>query len=284
MCAARKSGKTGASGRRPTLSPTRFATYLECAVKYRYQYIEKIGRFYLRARAGFSFGSSLHHVLQSFHEQGAVQTSEEMVAQLNARWIGAGYETQEQEKAHRLAGEQIVQSYHAAQQERAAAQTETIATEKTISCDMGRFTLSGRVDRIDRHPDGRLEIIDYKSGRLETSVEEVYNNLAMSCYQLILKRLHPDTPVCATIYCLRSGNSATAELSGEPLEAFARDLVSLGEQILDRDYADLTPIPLAICPECDFLPRCMRFWKEQERETHKDEPHTEREFEAEWDE
>ena len=46
---------------------------------------------------------------------------------------------------------------------------ETIATEKTISCDMGRFKLSGRVDRIDRHADGRLEIIDYKSGRWDTS-------------------------------------------------------------------------------------------------------------------
>lgn len=275
MCAARKTRKTGTSGRRPTLSPTRIAIYLECAVKYRYIYLDKVGRFYLRARAGYSFGSSLHHVLQSYHKQGAVQTPEEMVEQLNESWIAAGYKTPEQEQAHRAAGERIVQSYHAAQQERAAAQTETLATEKTISCDMGRFTLSGRVDRIDRHPDGRLEIIDYKSGRLDTSTEEVANDLAMSCYQLILKRLHPDTPVCATIYCLRSGNHATAELAGEQLEAFARDLTALGEQILDFDYSTLTPVPLSICPECDFLPRCARYWREQEHEMLEDGPHSE---------
>jgi len=194
------------------------------------------------------------------------------VAELGQRWITAGYQTEEQEQAHREAGEQIVQAYHTAHQERIAAQTETLHTEKTISCDMGRFKLSGRVDRIDRHADGRLEIIDYKSGRREISAEEVANDLAMSIYQLILKRLHPEAPVFATIYCLRTGHQASAELAGEALEEFARELKGLGEQILDLDYQNLIPVPLSICPECDFLPRCTRYWQEQERQGNWDEP------------
>lgn len=251
--------------RKPTLSPTRIATYLECAVKYRYIYIDKIGRFYTRARAGFSFGSTLHHVLQEFHQQGAAQTPDQMVEELEQRWIGAGYETVEKEQAHREAGQQIVQAYHAAHQGRIEAQVETVATEKTISVDMGRFKLSGRVDRIDRYPDGSLEIIDYKSGRLETSPEEVANSLAMSCYQLILKRMHPESRVFGTIYCLRSGHSASAELVDEVLDEFSRELLALGNEILDTEYTLLTPVPNPACPECDFLPRCSRFWQEQER-------------------
>lgn len=251
------------TGRKPTLSPTRIATYLECAVKYRYIYIDKIGRFYTRARAGFSFGSTLHHVLQEFHQRGAAQTSDQLVVELEQRWIGAGYETVEKEQAHREAGQQIVQAYHAAHQERIEAQVETVATEKTISIDMGRFKLSGRVDRIDRHPDGALEIIDYKSGRLETSPEEVANSLAMSCYQLILKRMHPEAQVYGTIYCLRSGHTASAELANEALEEFARDILTLGEQILDTEYMLLKPVPNPACPDCDFLRRCTRFWQEE---------------------
>ncbi len=274
--AARKRSPTRPTQRKPTLSPTRIATYLECAVKYRYIYQDKLGRFYLRARAGYSFGSSLHHVLQNFHTEGAVQTPEEMVQALTDKWIAAGYETEEQEQAHRTAGEQIVQAYHLAHQERIAVQAETIATEKTVSCDMGRFKLSGRVDRIDRYPDGRLEIIDYKSGRWDTSPEEVANDLAMCCYQLILKRLHPESPIFATIYCLRSGNSASAELADEQLEEFARELTLLGDQILDQDYDSLTPVPLPICPNCDFLPRCMRFWHTQDRLEFPDGPPSER--------
>ena len=252
-------------GRKPTLSPTRIATYLDCAVKYKYIYQDKIGKFYTKARAGFSFGSTLHNVLQDFHEQGATHSPQEMVADLEQKWISAGYASREQEQEHRESGQQIVQAYHVAHQERVQAQVETLFTEKTLGCDMGRFKLSGRVDRIDRHADGRLEIIDYKSGRWETSADEVANSLAMCCYQLILTRMYPDTPVFATLYCLRSGNQASYALEGETLTDFARELTELGHHILDEDYDALRPVPLDICPSCDFLPRCARYWREQER-------------------
>src|SRR5689334_21595027 len=68
MRAIRKAAARKQQERKPTLSPTRISTYLDCAVKYKYIYQDKIGRFYLKARAGFSLGSTLHHVLQQFHE------------------------------------------------------------------------------------------------------------------------------------------------------------------------------------------------------------------------
>ena len=275
MRASRKPAASKSQGRKPTLSPTRINTYLDCAVKYRYIYVDKIGRFYLRARSGYSFGSTLHHVLQDFHQAGETQTAEEMVTQVTESWIGAGYESEEQEKAHREAGEQIVQAYHAAHLERAAAQVETFATEKTITCDMGLFKLSGRVDRIDRHDDGRLEIIDYKSGRWETTPEEVANSLAMSCYQLILRKLYPETYVFATIYCLRSGIQASYMLEGETLAEFERDLLTLGAEILNTDYLQLRPVPLEICSHCDFLSRCQRYWSSLERHEQPQEPFSE---------
>jgi putative RecB family exonuclease len=250
--------------RKPALSPTRINTFLECAVKYRYVYVDKVGRFYLRARAGYSFGSTLHHVLQQFHEQGGVHTAQEMAAEVEHSWIAAGYETPQQEQEHREAGQRIVEAYHEAHQLRVADRVETIATEKTISCDMGRFILTGRVDRIDRHADGRLEIIDYKSGRMETTPNEVMNSLAMSCYQLILGQMYPGIPVFATIYSLRSGSQASAELHGDALATFERDLIILADEILSTDYGSLEPVPVLACPDCDFLPRCERFWQQRE--------------------
>lgn len=275
MPAAHKTAARKGQGRKPTLSPTRIDTYLECAVKYRYIYKDKIGRFFMRAKPYYSFGSTLHHVLQEFHEQGATHTAEEIVEEMQQTWIGAGYATEEQEQAHREAGQQIVQAYHAAFQERAAAQVETLATEKTISYDMGRFRLSGRVDRIDRHADGSLEILDYKSGRWETTPEEVANDLAMSCYQLILKRLYPESPVFATIYCLRSGITASAAWSDEDRAEFERDLRALGDEILDRNYEELEPERMALCDHCDFLSLCERFWREKARQERLDGPHSE---------
>jgi hypothetical protein len=42
------------------VSPTRLRIYLTCAAKYRLEYVDKLGRFYHRARAGYAFGHSLH--------------------------------------------------------------------------------------------------------------------------------------------------------------------------------------------------------------------------------
>lgn len=265
MPAARKSSPSRKTkekaGRKLTLSPTRIATYLECAVKYRYIYQDKIGKFYLRSRSYFSFGTSLHHVLEEFHAQGTTHTAEEIVTELKQGWVSAGYETPEQERKHQEAGEQIVQAYHAAHQERAQAAVETLATEKTITCDMGDFKLSGRIDRLDRHADGRLEIVDYKSGRWDVTAEEVASDLAMNCYQLILRHLYPDTPIFATIYCLRSGNQASATLEGAALSEFEQDIRVIAEDIQSRDWNEVKPIRLDICADCDFLTRCERYWR-----------------------
>lgn len=255
------SGRTRTE-RKPTFSPTKLTTYLDCALKYRYIYHDKIGRFYLKARSYYSFGTTLHHVLQDFHGQGGTQTAEEMQTALVSSWVGAGYETTEQEQEHRERGEEIVTAYHAAHQERQAAEIETVATEKTITADMGDFKLSGRIDRLDRHADGTLEIIDYKSGRWETTPEEVAADLAMSVYQLILKKLYPDNDVIATIYCLRSGITASVMMEPEALADFEQDIRTICGEILTRDdWQDLLPSPVDSCPTCDFLPRCSRFWR-----------------------
>jgi RecB family exonuclease len=266
MRASSKASAQHLAQRKPTLSPTRIATYLECAVKYRYVYIDKIGRFYLRARPYYSFGSTLHQILQDYHEEGGIASAEQVVENLDRSWIAAGYESELQEAEHREAGEQIVHAYVEAHRERAETQIETLWTEKTISWDMGRFRLSGRVDRVDRHPDGRLEIIDYKSGHRVVTEADVASDLAMCCYQLILARMNPGVPVSGTIYSLRTGDQASAALTAERLDAFEADIRALGAEILDRDYDLLLPVRMPCCDDCDFLRRCERVWRQQTRE------------------
>jgi putative RecB family exonuclease len=247
--------------RKPSLSPTRISAYLECALKYRYLYIDKIGRFYLRSRPGYSFGSTLHRVLQEFHAEGGVQSAEQMAEQLDLRWVGAGYDSAEQEEAFRSAAAEVVQLYHAASADRAADQVTTLFTEKTIKTDMGPFVLTGRVDRIDQHSDGTMEVIDYKSGRMEVTSEDVADSLAMNIYQYILRQTYPGTRVIATIYALRSGLHASAEMSDEDAERFGKDMLALGEEILSREYVSLKPERIGACEYCEFLPRCQRYWR-----------------------
>jgi len=245
--------------RKPTLSPTKITTYLACPVKYKWTYIDARGRWYLRSKSYYSFGTSLHKVLERFHDSGdaGVRTTEEAVAALEESWIDAGYRSADEAAEALGEGREIVARY-VEERLKAERQAKTLFTERQMRHDLGEFALIGRLDRLDEHEDGTLEIVDYKSGRSEVDPEEVRTDIAMTCYGLLVKRKYPDRPVVASIVAVRTGATGTASWSDEELDGFERDLRQLGAEILGEDYPELRPVFKPLCPHCDFLPLCRR--------------------------
>jgi len=213
----------------------------------------------LRSKHYYSFGSSLHKVLERLHDSrdGGVKTVDQVVAALEESWIDAGYGSQQEMQEAMGEGKAILASYVERIEESPPAGV-TILVEKMLRADLGPFVLIGRVDRVDEWPDGTLEIVDYKSGRSAISAEEVHHDLAMSCYQILVREGFPDRPVVASILAIRSGTAATASLNADELAEFRLSLLELGEIILSRDYDELVPVPNDLCPTCDFLPLCRR--------------------------
>lgn len=245
--------------RKPTLSPSKITTYLACPVKYRWSYVDSRGKWFVRAKAYYSFGASLHAVLQRFHDQGdmGVQTTEHAVAALEESWISAGYSSPEEAAEALAEGRELVASYvdeHLAR----ASDTKTLFVEQSLRLDMGEFILVGRLDRVDEREDGTLEIIDYKSGRLYTTEEELRNDIELNCYQLLLRARFPNRRVLSTILSLKSQSSTTIEPSEQDLAEFREALVTLGREIIHRDYESVLPTVKDLCPACDFLPLCSR--------------------------
>lgn len=245
--------------RKPTLSPSKITTYLACPVKYRWTYMDDRGKWYLRAKSYYSFGSTLHRVLERFYDtsDSGVTTTEEVLAAYEESWIDAGYSSAE-EKAEAFGEGKLILERHIEEQRKSVSDAKTLFVEKQLRTDLGEFVLLGRLDRVDQYPDGTYEVVDYKSGREGVTDEQVHDDIAMSCYQLLLRRKYPDHAVRATIIALRSGTSASAGLSDPELDAFEKDIRELGNRILNEDYPELTPHPKPLCTRCDFLPLCRK--------------------------
>lgn len=245
--------------RKPTLSPSKITTYLACPSRYHWTYLDERGRWYLKSKSVFSFGTTLHHVLQRFHDAGdqGVQTVEQAMAAVEESWIEAGYRSAQEMQEAMSEGKAILAAY-VERELVGESEAQTLFVEKQLRADLGPFVLLGRLDRIDEYPDGTLEVIDYKSGRDSVSDEDVANDLAMACYQLLVQTNFPDRAVKATIIALRSGARATAQMSPEDLAQFKDDLIALGQEILGRDYEHLVPVPKRLCLQCDFLPLCSK--------------------------
>jgi putative RecB family exonuclease len=251
--------------RKPTLSPSKITTYLACPVKFRWTYVDDRGKWYLRSKSYYSFGSTLHRVLERFHDSGdaGVQTTDEVMAAYEESWIDAGYASAEEMAEAFGEGRQILER-HVQEAMAKPREAKTIFVERQFRKDLGDFALIGRVDRVDEYPDGTIEIVDYKSGREGVTEEEVATDIAMASYQLLLKHKFPDRPVRARIIALRTGASAAAAMNDAELAQFERDLIRLGQEILGEDYPELTPVFKPICPRCDFLPLCRKHPEFQE--------------------
>lgn len=250
--------------RKPTLSPTKITTYLACPVKYRWTYVDAQGRWYLRAKSYYSFGTTLHKVLQRFHDEGdtGVTTTDEAIAAMEESWIDAGFTSAEEMQEAFGEGKEILAAHIAAVRER-PREAKTLFVEKMLRREFNEFTLIGRIDRVDEYPDGALEIVDYKSGRQDVSIEDVQSDLAMSAYQLLLKRIYPEKSVRATIVALRTGRQASYEMSELELDEFEADIDTLGRQIIGTDfYEDVSPKPKELCYRCDFMNLCRKLYED----------------------
>lgn len=245
--------------RKLTLSPTKISTYLACRLMFKYTYIDKISRYYYQPRSYHSFGASLHRALESFHKRGGAEavSTEQLVEKMHESWTSVGYMSIEDEQTHKEAAAQMMQHYY---EEHQAAGVKTLYTEKVLRVDMGDFILMGRVDRIDEHPDGRLEVIDYKSGRMSVSQDDVRNDLAMGIYAYLLRRTHPDRPASASIYCLRSGCVATVEFSEHELSDMEEGVRAIAREIalIDKETVIAPEWLENVCPTCDYLRLCAR--------------------------
>jgi putative RecB family exonuclease len=243
--------------RTPTLSPTKLSTYLACPLKYRWTYLDTRGRWYLKSKSYYSFGSTLHKVLQRFHDSGdsGVQSIDHVLPALEESWLDEGYSSGEEMQQAFGEGKEILTRYVADELQR-PQRAKTIFVEKSLRTHFEGFDLVGRIDRLDEHDAGTLEIIDYKTGRESVRSEDVQSDLAMACYALMVRETYPSHRVLATIVAVRSGISATYEYSSSEAAEFRSDLQILGNEIFAKNWEEVRATGKKICPACDFLKLC----------------------------
>jgi len=245
--------------RRPTLSPSKITTFLACPNKYLWTYVDSRGKWYLKAKSYYSFGTTLHKVLERFHDSGdaGVTTVGDALQAYEESWIDAGYASQEEMQEAFGEGREIILA--TLSDERVAERkAKVLAVEKLLKYNMGDFDLVGRIDRIDEHEDGTLEIIDYKSGRSTVTDSEVETDLAMAIYLLLITRTFPEKPLRATIHALRSNSTGSATLSRQEIDQLEQDILILGTQILSTSIEDVLPKVKPLCADCDFLALCKK--------------------------
>ena len=235
--------------RLPQYSPSKLSVYLECPRQYRFQYLDRLPR---RPWASTSLGLSVHRVMQSIHERGgAREVSPELAQQLlGTHWHRAGFSSAEEETRAREHGNRMLVRYLETWSGREGT---PVWVEKRATAMMGTYRLLGILDRLDRHPDGTLEIIDYKSGMMPAAPPD-RAVLQMVIYDRLVEANLGEKPVAHGLHYLATDTRLPVRVDDE-----VRDRVM--EVVHDTVQAisgERSWLPRADegCVSCDYLMRC----------------------------
>lgn len=116
------------------------------------------------------------------------------------------------------------------------------------------FVVNGFIDRVDRVDAETVEVIDYKSGRLLFTRDELAGDLQMSIYALVAREMYPwARRVRMNFHMLRHGIAQATDRSEDDLQAVREYVLSLGTRTERGPY---DPKINTHCATCDHRVRC----------------------------
>ena len=161
------------------LSHSSLSMYGECPLRYKLKYVDRIPE---KPKHFFSFGRSMHKALEFFYgvEAPPAPPLELLLKNYEAGWESAGYRDQVQESEYFQDGKDILTGYYG---RHASTFQVPLYVEFRFDMEVDGVPVTGFVDRIDRLPDGRLSVLDYKTGK-KLAGGRIQSDAQLTMYQL----------------------------------------------------------------------------------------------------
>jgi len=232
------------------LSHSSISLYNECPQKYKFRYIDRIPE---KPKHYFSFGSSVHTALEYFYgaKEPPAPSLEQVLAYYKEHWISAGYKNQAQEEQYRENGEEILTLFY---RKHAPEYHIPLFVEYNFNMEVGGVPVTGKVDRVDRLPDGRFSVVDYKTGKA-LAKDRIATDEQLTMYQLACEKLLGAEVCRLSFYHLPSLTEHVAERRGaSAIRKLENKIVSTADAISRGEFS---PAPEEKkCFWCDYKPLC----------------------------
>ncbi len=252
-------------------SHSQFNTYRQCHLRYAF---EKLYRIPSADRKGFfEFGTVMHSAFEDFVKEASAAKAagaeppsfERLQRAFDEHFDPASFDDTHEAGSYRQRSVGALRSFYDRERKSPA---EAVSLERYFVLELEAadgaepVRVNGVIDRIDRHPDGSIEVIDYKTGRSKTQ-SAVDKDDQLSTYALAIARgavtdEQSGVPFPAasklTLYFTESDMAVSTARTPEQLEQHAADLVGLATSMRSGDF---TAMPdYRGCSWCDFARVC----------------------------
>ena len=233
-----------------SLSASDLSLYLTCPLKYKFARVFGIPQ---EPTINQRFGILFHNVLERFHKEPPANESEglRLLNQLFEQgWRRTGFGSSDDELQFRDRAKEALRLYW--ERER-LAEGEPVWLEKKFDFKVGDHHVRGRVDRVDRLPDGDYELIDYKTGERKSEAD-LDDDLQLALYRMAAREAWGIEASTGSYYYVLDGDKVAAPTKPDDAERVERTVLQVGEGILSQDF-EPRPSP-KVCSWCDYRLIC----------------------------
>jgi DNA helicase-2/ATP-dependent DNA helicase PcrA len=230
------------------LSASDIETYRTCPLKYKFA---RVFRIPSEPTINQRFGILVHQVLERFHAGGTVSRSlPELLGLLEAGWRRGGFGDSEEERQLRTKATNSLIRYHERFQ---GEEAEPVWFERAFQFKMGPHLLRGRVDRVDRLPDGGYELIDYKTGRPKTAAQ-LREDVQLSLYAVGARESWQLEAAHQAYYYVLDDEKVPVDRTDDDRDWITETVFEVADGIRSQGFE---PTPSwAACSTCDYRIAC----------------------------
>lgn len=239
-----------ASGR---LSPSAIDRYRTCPRQFKLRDIEGVPEYDTNSEA-LAVGKAVHEALSYFHRLALQNRSDTTIGDcLRAAWPRHTRGVFPSVELERAVGERWL-AHLAAYADTAEATIQPVGFERWAEAILDGVRLGGRLDRIDRLDDGRLRVVDYKTGRCRLDDDDLPRDSAAMVYALAAQATYgTPTGVVSYVY-VAEGTELRWELEEFDIDEILNRLRGHLKRIHDDNAFD--PVPGDGCRFCPVRDHC----------------------------
>jgi putative RecB family exonuclease len=247
-----------------SLSPSKVSTFKDCALAFRFSVIDRLPE---PPSPHAVKGTLVHRALEGLfweHERGA-RTPDAARAALETAWVALQDDPEfvelglsESQRNEFLAdAETLVAGYFRLEDPDAV---NAVGVELLLEAEVGGLLLRGIIDRLDVTPEGEFIVVDYKTGRVPTEMQE-HNRLGgVQFYALLCEQVLGRRPVSVRLFYLRDPVVIAADPSEQALRGLRQRTTAVWSAIERAcEDEDFRPKPSPLCNWCHFQAFCPAF-------------------------
>lgn len=232
-----------------TISYSQIQAFDICPLHYKARYMLGIPT---PPTGALSFGTTLHNTLHDFYANPAIPIKEH----LEENWISEGYRDIEHEKEAKRKAEEIVSNFFKKHFDPKQIPREM---EMPFSFKLSNgLKVIGIMDRIDELPDGSIEIIDYKTGSINSNAKSSYR-FQLALYGFAATQINNPLfkreleKIKLTLFYIETGEKITHTITTKELAGVEEKLITKVNEIQESDYKCNKNI---LCGACEYKILC----------------------------